>query len=146
MARTEDSHLAKQQEMAGAPPGELPGASSGDSMLPDKYPPVSVRDISPALSVARCVGLSAANPVLPALPQDPRRRRAVLLAVDADVWVSSSKDIASGLAALTAGADAFYLPKGVPLVAVSRGALYAAYTTLVAGVSRVSVLVERDDD
>lgn len=145
MARTEDSHLAKQQEMAREPQDQAAG-DPGDSQLPGPYPPVTVRDVSPALAVARAVSLSAVNPMLPVLPQDPRRRRAVLLAVDADVWLSASKDIASGLGAVTAGADAFYLPKGIPMAVTARAALYAAYTTLVSGVSRVSILVEKDDD
>lgn len=144
MARTEDSRLAKQAEADARQPG-LEAAGTDDSQLPEAMPAIIVRDAPPALSSARCVSLSASNPYLAILPRDPRRRRAVLVAVDADVYVCSSPDLAAYVAGGNTSADAFYLPKGVPLAVQSKAALWAACTTT-ASASRVSVLVEKDDD
>lgn len=141
MARTEDSHLAMQ---AAAPaPAEV--VDPVDVALPETYIPISVRDESPALGSAHCVTLSANNPVRPVLPQDPRRRRALLLAVDNDVYIGSSLEVAQAAEGGTTSGAAFYLPKSIPVPVTSKAAFWAAATTTSSS-SRVSVLVEKDDD
>ena len=104
-----------------------------------------MRDESPAQGNAAVIVLSAANPVLPLLPQDPRRRRAVVLAVDNDVYLSQSRDLAAGAAGTNTGVQAGYLPAGIGIPLDSKNAWYAAATT-VATSSRVSVFVFKDDE
>jgi hypothetical protein len=141
MARTEDSHVAKMASQDLAAPPE----AGYDDSLPETYPVVSVRDESPAQVVARCVTLSSANPVKALLPQDPRRRSAVLLAVDNDVYVASSLELAQAAEGSTSSEAAFYLPAGVGIPVVSKGALWCAATTT-ASISRISVLISKDDE
>ncbi len=74
----------------------------------------------------------------------PRRRHALLLAVDNDVWIAGSKEVAQAAEGSTAGSFAFYLPKGVPVPIINKGAWWAAATTT-ATVSRISVMVDKDD-
>ncbi len=137
--RTEDSHLAKLGATA-----QQGTADPADEALPEAFPVIGVRDESPAQATARCVSLSANNPVRPLLPQDPRRRRAVILAVDNDVYVASSLELAQAVEGSTTASDAFYLSKGIPLPVTAKAALWVAATTT-ATASRVSVLVEKDD-
>ncbi len=143
MARTEDSHLAKQASQA-LPSGDGPASENYDATLPEAYPPVSVRNESPAIGIGQCVSLSSAESVKPVLPQDPHRRHALLLAVDNDVWIAGSKEVAQAAEGSTAGSFAFYLPKGVPVPVINKGAWWAAATTT-ASVSRISVMVDKDD-
>jgi hypothetical protein len=142
MARTEDSHLAKLEQSV---PAQLPVTDPVDTALPEPFPAIPVRDESPALGSAHAISLSAANPVKLALPQDPRRRRAVLLAVDNDVYVASSLENAQAAEGVTTSSAAFYLPKNVPLVVTTKAALWISATTT-ASASRVSVLAEKDDE
>lgn len=140
MPRTEDSHLAQLSTPAGSP------ADPVEAALPEPAPAIPVRDEAPALAVARCVTLSASNPVKLALPQDPRRRSAVLLAVDNDVYIAASKELGEE-AANSGGATseyAFYLPAGIGIPVVSKAALWAAVTTTSTS-SRLSVLINKDD-
>lgn len=139
MARTEDSHLAKKASVPQATTDPV------DVALPEQFPVIPVRDESPAQATARCVSLSSANPVRPLLPQDPKRRRAVVLAVDNDVYIASSLELAQAVEGGTTGADAFYLPKSVPVPVTAKSAFWVACTTT-STTSRVSVLVEKDDE
>lgn len=140
MARTEDSHVAKLSETAAA--GSV--TDLVDTALPELYPVVSVRNESPALGTGQCVSLSTVGPVKMILPQDPRRRHALILAVDNDVWIASTREIAQAAEGSTAGSFAFYLPKGIAIPVINKGAWYAAATTT-ASVSRISVMVDKDD-
>jgi len=144
MARTEDSHVAKQASQA-LPSGQGPAPESTDATLPEAYPAVVVRDESPAQVIASCTALGSANTTRPILPQDPRRRRAVILAVDNDVYLAGSLELAQAAEGGTASTLTFYLPKSIPLPVMSKGALFASATTT-ATASRISVLVEKDDD
>lgn len=139
MARTEDSHVAKLAETA---PAGIP--DPGGTELPGTYAVVPVRDESPAQFIASCASLSTANPVRMILPQDPRRRRAVVLAVDNDVYLASTLELAQAAEGAATSSVTFYLPKGTPLPVTGKGALWASATTTATG-SRVSVLVEKDD-
>jgi hypothetical protein len=141
MATTNDSHLAKMAQAADIDSG----TAGSDDALPEPFPAVSVRDESPAQAIARCVTLSANNPTLALLPQDPRRRRAVILAVDNAVYVASSLETAQAAEGSTTATHAFYLPTAVPIPVHSRGALWCSATTT-SSQSRVSVLVEKDDE
>lgn len=139
MATTHDSHMVK---MAAAPTSGP--TEEVDQALPEVYPVVSVRNESPAIGIGQCISLSTAESVKLILPQDPRRRHALLLAVDNDVWIAGSREVAQLAEGSTAGSFAFYLPKGVPVPIINKGAWWVAATTT-ASVSRISVMVDRDD-
>lgn len=147
MPRSDDSHLAKQAETAqlGELPGHLALADPVTDALPEPLVAVPVRNETPAQGNARGVVLSAANPVLLLLPQDPRRRSAVLVAVDNDVYLASSLELAQAAQGSAASTQAFYLPAGVAIPVVNKSALYAAATTT-ATASRISVLISKDDE
>src|SRR5487761_457217 len=132
MARTEDSHVAKLSASQAA----VPVTDPAETALPEPFP---------ALGSAHSISLSSANPVKLALPQDPRRRRAVLLAVDNDVYVASSLENAQAAEGVTTSSMAFYLPKSVPLPVTTKAALWVSATTTGSS-SRVSVLAEKDDE
>lgn len=113
---------------------------------------VQTRTEMPEETIPRTLTLGPNNPYLPVLPRDMKRRRAVVLAVDNDVVLCESKELAqtvaglvSGGAAATSLANGFYLPKGTPLPIESRDWMFAVVTTT-SGNSRVSVVVERYAD
>lgn len=143
MARTEDSHAAKlaSQDRVDV----INTVDEVDTALPEPGPVVSVRDESPAQGIGRCISLSANNPVLPLLPQDPRRRHALVLAVDNDVWISDTLEGAQAAEGSTSGSFAFYLPKAIAIPVVNKGAWWAAATTT-GSVSRISVMTDKDDE
>lgn len=143
MPATHDSLLAKQTE-ATAQHIAAPAADPVEQALPEPFPAIPVRNESPALGVDRCVALSAANPVRMLLPQDPRRRNAMILAVDNDVYICSSLELAQAVQGLTTASDGFYLPKGIVVPITNKAAHWVAATTT-ASTSRVSVLVSKDD-
>lgn len=110
---------------------------------------VATRSDMPEETIPRTLTLSAANPYLAALPRDMRRRRAVLLAIDNDVVLCETKELAQSVATLVAGGAAastltggFYLSKGVPLPVESRDWMFAVATTTATS-SRLSVFTER---
>lgn len=119
-------------------------ATGDENALPEPIPAINVRPETPALGTARCVTLSANNPWLMALPQDPMRRDAVLLAVDNDVYVTTSREVAMEIAGGNAGVDAFYLPAGIGIPFSAKCAYWVAATTTSTS-SRVSVSVTKDD-
>lgn len=145
MARTEDSHLAKQAEATAA---QLPGQGGQfdqvELAIPEPLAAIPVRNESAAQAIARCVTLSAANPVLLLLPQDPRRRSAILLSVDNDVYVCSSLELAQNVQGVATSNQAFYLPSKIAVPVTAKGALWAAVTTT-GTASRISVLIAKDD-
>lgn len=113
---------------------------------------VQMRNDMPEETIPRTLLLGAGNPLLPALPRDMRRRRAVILAIDNDVVLCETKDLAQAVATLVAGGAAattlsmgFYLSKGVAIALESRDWMFAAATTTASN-SRVSVVVERYAD
>jgi len=126
-----------------------PGMAAGPSAESGRMFTVPTSDAMPEETIPRTLVLSAANPYLTVLPRDMRRRRAVLLAVDNDVMLCETRDLAQQVATAVAGGAAastlttgFYLPKGVPLPLESRDWMIAAATTT-ASTSRVSVVAER---
>lgn len=150
MPRTDDSLLAKQAEAA-----QLPGQLAFDPVemgLPEPLVSVPVRDEPPAQGTGRTQGLSLSRPVLMALPQDPRRRRAVLVAIEKPAVVCQSLDLATQAngSPNTGSIEGFYLPVGVPLILVNKAAWWVTFTTTDAPgagvVNHVSVLVEKDDE
>lgn len=142
MARTEDSHVAKLASIGVEPTPSL--VDPADTDLPETVPVVSVRAEAPAQTIANVAVLNASNTVRPVLPQDPRRRRAVIIAVDNDVYLASSLEVAQAAEGTASSTLAFYLPKSLVLTIESKGALWASATTT-ATASRVSVMVEKDD-
>lgn len=143
MSRTDDSLLAKQAEVTQLA-GQVPLVDPVEAALPEPAPAVPVRDEAPAQSIPRCITLSAANPVLPLLPQDPRRRSAVVLAVDNDVYIAGSADLANAAQGSPASPHAFYLPAGIAVPVDTKAASWVACTTTATS-SRVSVLINKDD-
>lgn len=138
----QDSHLertasneAKQIEI-GIP--EVQDTQSGQFV-------VTVRDLAPELGTAQMVVLNANNTVREILPRDPNRRSAIVLAVDNDVFICSSREVASNVAGTTTATFGFYLPKGIVIPVANRGAFWAAATTTASN-SRVSVLVNKDNE
>ena len=84
---------------------------------------------APARGIGNVVTLSAANPVAPLVPRDDRRRAAVVIAVDNDIWISASEGTASDLAGTSGGGSAFYLPAGIGFPFDTRTQLWMACTT-----------------
>jgi hypothetical protein len=142
--RTEDSLTAKQAEVTGQQ-GQGPALDPVELAIPEPLVAVPVRDEPPDQGIGNVVTLSAANPVLQILPQDPRRRGAVILAVDNDVYLSHSRDLAAFAQGANTGTQAAYLPAGIGIPVSSRNAWYVAATTLLTS-SRVTALVYKDDE
>lgn len=117
---------------------DLPVADT-DTLI--KGRPVAVDSLLPENGVATTVTLSAANPVLPLLPRDTTRRGTVILAVDNDVYISTSPGQATAAAASagTTYEGVFYLPVGTPVPWPSTAPVWAAATTT-AEPSRISVM------
>ena len=103
---------------------------------------IHVRVDAPQAGTARCVVLSANNPWLPLLAQDPTRASAVILAVDNDVYICQSRDIAMQIAGSANGTDGFYLPAGIGIPVDNQGPYWVACTTTATS-SRVSVIISR---
>lgn len=110
---------------------------------PVDYSAVRVRSEPPDLGNARGLTLSSANPVLRLLGADRQRRTAVIIAVDADVYITSSKDAALAVAGNAAATGAFYLPAGIGIPLDNQAEYWVAATT-VAAVTRVSILIGKD--
>lgn len=113
---------------------------------------VATRADMPEETIPRTILLGAGNPFLSSLPRDSRRRRAVLLAIDNDVVLAESKELAQNVAAAVAGgaaaatlATGFYLSKGIAIALESRAQMFIVATTT-GTASRVSVVVERYAD
>jgi hypothetical protein len=139
---TYDSHLANlDSHEAKAQPGGIPEI---EEPATDAYV-VSVRNETPALGTAYCVTLNANNEYLELVPRDPNRRNAVVLAVDNDVYICSSREVAAQAAAGTTSTLAFYLSKGIAVPIDSKAPYWVACTTT-SGNSRVSVMVNKDDE
>jgi hypothetical protein len=151
MARTDDSLLAKQAEAAQLP-GQAAVFDPVEMALPEPLAAIPVRSESPAQGIGRTAGLNANRPVLPLLPQDPRRRRAVVVAVEKPAVVCASVDLATAAngQASTGSIEGFYLPVNVPLEITAKGAFWVTYTSTDApgagATNHVSVLVEKDDE
>lgn len=134
-AAAEQAQLAK---LAG-PLGELAGAAVPGT----GYEAIRVRDEMPDTGTARTVTLSAANPYAQLLPRDLTRRRAIVLAVDSDVWISYNEGTAQDLSGTSGAGSAFYLPAGIGIPFESQAQLWVSPTTTATS-SRVSVLTSRD--
>lgn len=151
VAATHDSLLAKQAEATAQVTVSAGTADPVEMGLPEPFPAIPVRDEAPAQGTGRTISLSANNPVRPLLPQDPRRRRAVVVAVEKPAVICQSLDLAQAAngAANTGSIEGFYLPVGVPFPMLNKAAWWVTYTTTDApgagAVNHVSVLVEKDD-
>lgn len=151
MAVTHDSALAKQAEATSRQQAQA-GNDPVEMGLPEPFMAIPVREESPAQAVPRTVSLSASNPVRALLPQDPRRRRAVVLAVEKAAVICGSVDLAQTAngAANTGGIEGFYLPSGQQVVITAKSAFWVTYTSTDApgagATNHVSVLVEKDDE
>lgn len=140
---------SRLDRVASATAQEAPAHHAGPETAQEMPYLVATRSDMPEETIPRTLVLGASNPYLAALPRDMRRRRAVIVAIDNDVILAESKELAQAVATLVAGGTAaaalstgFYLPKGVALPLESRDWMFAAATTT-ASTSRVSVVVER---
>lgn len=137
-----DSHLEKMASNAAKnQPAELPVIEETAT----GFDTVSVRNETPALGRGFCVALSSANTYLELVPRDPNRRSAYVLAVDNDVYICSSREVAAQVAGGATSNLAFYLPKSVVVPIDSKAPYWVACTTT-GSTSRVSVLVNKDNE
>lgn len=113
---------------------------------------VNVRSDMPEETIPRTMQLGAANPYLPILPRDMRRRRAVIIPVTNDIVLCETRALAQQVAAVVAASGTAstlvagaYVPKGTVVVLESRDWMFAAVTTT-ASASPVTVIAERYAD
>lgn len=109
---------------------------------------VTTHSHMPEETIPRTVVLGSANPFLPVLPRDLRRRRAVLIATVSPVILCETKELAQqAAAAIAAGVTpasvnmGAYLPVGVALQVESRGLVYAVATSFTAATAGGGSLV-----
>lgn len=108
---------------------------------------VPVRPDVPEETIPRTAVVQASG-VRQLLPQDPCRKRAVIMSIDQDVVLCLAKDQASAADNTVASVPqpaGFYLPKLIPLTIESKGLLWVANTSA-ASPTRVSVVTERYAD
>lgn len=109
--------------------------------------PVPVQPVTPDSARYRTMVLAASDARL-LLPQDPSRRLAQVLALDNDVVICTSKELAQNSDNQASGVPfprGFYLPKGTILPVYNQAALYVANTSTSA-TTRVSIAVEADEN
>lgn len=115
--------------------------ASGDAPPPSR--PVPVRDALGSLGSARVIILGSQQPQRQLLPRDLRRRAAIVLAVDNDVYITPDEGTASGIAGSPTAMSGFYLPAGIAIPVESTAEFWVACTTT-ATLTRVSVLYSKD--
>ena len=144
MSTTHDSHLAKSAEVA----VRQAAAEQVETALPEPFPSVPVRDEAAALGTWRSVFLTANNPVQQLLPQDPRRRSALVVSDSAKTVVCSSADLANyahGVASTT-DVQGFVLPSGIIVPVHNKAACRVTYASDATPPIHISILVEKDDE
>lgn len=132
---------ARKAKAAAAAHAEAGMTASGDA--PPASRPVPVREALGSLGSARVIVLGAQQPQRQLLPADPKRRAAIVLAVDNDVYITADEGTASGIAGTTTAMSGFYLPAGIAIPVESAAEFWVACTTT-ATTSRVSVLYSKD--
>jgi hypothetical protein len=137
---------ATQQAATHAQAADYGGADLGTDVASFVVP---TADAMPEEVIPRLIVLGPNNVFLPVVPRDAARRRALLLAIDNDVVLVESLNLAQQLAAQVVGGAAAaslvlgaYLPKGIPVTLESRDLMYAVATTTT-GPSRITTIVER---
>lgn len=143
-------HAAQSAEQHAEPDLTQPHASMDELSGIGDLTPVPVTG-TPRVAIGDD-GVYRTNTVAPSamrqlLPQDPQRYRALVLAVDNDVILCDTKDLASSpnnSVANVPNPDGFYLPKGVPLPLANKGLVWVVNTSSSAS-TRVSVVIERYD-
>jgi hypothetical protein len=118
-------------------------AEQGAPIYGTPYSAVRVRPEAPDTGTARTVTLTAAYPVAQILAADPRRRSAVILAIDSDVYLTGSQGLAQDVAGSTQATQVFYLPAGIAVPVDNQGEYWVAATTTATN-TRVSVMISRD--
>jgi hypothetical protein len=115
----------------------------------DEYEPVrvegSVRPAVPGFATWRTMVLGTNQVWRRLLPRDERREQAQILAVDADIVIAESEEMASNANNQVAGVPqpiGFYLSKGLLLPVRNQDAVWVANTSS-SSANRVSVLIER---
>jgi hypothetical protein len=141
---THDSALAKMEHNAAM---EVHGtvAVPEESDIETKTYVVPMVPVTPEMGLARCVTLNSNNQWLELVPRNPKRRNAVVLAVDNDVYLCSSREIAAQVAGSATSGLAFYLPKSIAVPILSQAPYWVACTTTASN-SRVSVMVNDDSE
>lgn len=127
---------------------ELAVRSAERAPEPSGLSPVGVTNVGPDTGVARTTSLNAsANQRI--LPQDPTRRRAVVMSIDNDIVICQTKELAQDSRNQVANVPyptGFYLPKGLPGIEITSRNEWYAVNTSSSGATRVSVLVEKDEN
>jgi hypothetical protein len=130
---------AEADQLAGLG-GGVAGAQGAEADILDAVP---VRVMGPDTGTARTFTLTSAYPVAQLLGADQRRRVAIVMAIDNDVYLTSNEGIAHDVAGNTTAGQAFYLPAKIAMPIADRGNYWIAATTT-ATATRVSVLISRD--
>ena len=116
---------------------------AGAPVAGSDYTAIRVRAEAPDTGVVRTITLTAAYPVARLLPADPGRRSAVILAIDADVYVSASQDLLNGAYNTTTATQVGYFPAGIALPIDNQAEYWVAATTTSTS-TRVTVITSRD--
>lgn len=130
-AQAESDQLDAYNSQAGAP------------VAASDYIAVRVRPEAAGSGVIRTITLSSQYPVARLLPADPGRRGAVILAIDADVYVTGSQGLANDVAGTAAASQAGYFPAGIGLPIDNQAEWWVAATTT-ATLTRITVITNRD--
>lgn len=130
------------RKSAAAAAVQLPGTVD-DTDGPVNYSAVRVRDEPPDTGTARTVPLSSANTVRSVLPRDAGRRRAVLLAITNDVYLTTNEGAAKDAGLGHPAPDIGYLPAGIA-VPIDNTAQHWCAVTTTSTASPVLVIISRD--
>lgn len=130
----------RQQNAAAA--AQLPGTVD-DTDGPVAYSAVRVRDEPPDTGTAHTIPLSSANPVRRLLPHDPSRRRAVVLAITNDVYLTTDQGAAHNAQSGQVDPTIGYLPAGIA-VPIDNTAEYWVAAVTTATASPVLLIVSKD--
>lgn len=109
--------------------------------------PVPVRVDIPEGAVYRTMALNGGG-VRQLMPQDPWRERALVLAIDEDVILCATKELAQDAANQVSSVPyptGFYLSKGIPLPLRNKSLVWVANSSS-GTATRVSVVVERNEN
>lgn len=124
-----------------------PSAAASIETLPARLDAIPVLAVNGDEGVYSTMSLAASG-IRQLLPQDPQRYRAVVLAIDQDVVLCATKELAQAAANTATSVPyptGFYLSKGIPLTIQNKGLIWVANTST-GTATRVSVVVEKYAD
>jgi len=138
-------HNARKQQEAEAAQVSQIGNAEGAPVDGSAFKAIRVRPESADIGNVRTITLSAQYPVARLLPADPMRRSAVILAVDAAVYVTNDEGLArdAGMNISTTQNQIGYFPAGIPLPIANQKEYWAIATTVAAN-TRITVIINKD--